>query len=159
MMSKRSFFILPLIALASAFFSSCEYWHEPVREYLENWTEKVYIERFELDGIESYYDKNGNLCIASDRDAPVNLILLNPHHYKLTNLPNTVALGSPELTQDPNDSTLLHFTYDRVFLGEKEGGGEIGTTLTLKHPYNPTSKDFTFSLKCNSRPRSGVWRR
>lgn len=152
MMSKRSFFILPLIAVASAFFSSCEYWHEPVREYLENWTEKVYIERFELDGIESYYDKNGNLCIASDRDAPVNLILLNPHHYKLTNLPNTVALGSPKLTQDPNDSTMLHFTYDRVFLGEKEGGGEIGTTLTLKHPYNPTEKDFTFSLKCNSKP-------
>jgi len=63
--------------------TSCEYWHQPVRDYFEKWTNEVAIDKFEIEGIETYYDKDENLCIGSDQDVPVILFMRNPYHYRL----------------------------------------------------------------------------
>lgn len=154
-----SFFRIIWIFLAGLFLSSCEYWHEPVREYLERWTKEVAIERFELEGIESYSDKNGNLCISSDQDTAVRLVMINPYHYDNISVTSsqiiTGATGAfPSIVQDPDDPTLLHFTYSSGFLEANDCGGDIGATITINHPLNGTSKEYTFELKCNSKPPS-----
>ena len=77
---------LTLFILSPVLFSSCEFWNVPVRDYLEKYTQEIAIERYELDGIESYKDADGNLCIPSVREGeevPVTLFLRNPYHYKL----------------------------------------------------------------------------
>lgn len=145
---------LTLAFLATLLLASCEFWNEPVREYFKEWTEECSIAKYELVGIESYTDKDGNLCIASDHDAPVNLFLINPYHYTISDDKITPLLGGTisGIAQDSSDTTLLHFTYDGSALESKDGGGEIGGKIKLTHPKNGTGKDFTFSLKCNSRP-------
>ena len=47
---------------------------------------------------------------------------------------------------------MLHFNYDGAYLRRHDGGGEIGGLVTVNHPYNNESRNFTFSLKCNSKP-------
>ena len=150
-------FALTFFTLATLFFSSCQFWNEPVRGYFEKWTQEVSIAKYELVGIESYTDKDGNTCISSDQDAPVTLFMINPYHYSNVTVSSgditTDATGTfPSITQDANDTTLLRFTYGRDFLLANECGGEIGATISLKHPYNGTAKEYTFNLKSNSRP-------
>ena len=152
----HSLFISVFSLFVALILTSCEFWQQPIRGYFEEWTEECSIAKYELVGIESYTDKDGNLCIASDHDAPVKLYLINPYHYELgtDQYPLNIDTPSPfpSITPDPNDTTVLHFTYSTDVLVSKEGGEEIGGTLTMYHPVNPTLKEFTFSLKCNSRP-------
>lgn len=89
--------------------SSCEFWNQPVRDYFEKWTNEVAIEKFEVIGVESYQDKDGNLCIASDQPAPVTLFMRNPYHYVLTSSNISRPEFFPEIAQDSEDTTLLHF--------------------------------------------------
>ncbi|MBP5452547.1 MAG: hypothetical protein J6Y16_09960, partial [Treponema sp.] len=149
-----------LLFILTLILSSCKYWHEPVREYLEKWTKEVSIEKFEVEDVESYYDKDGNLCIPSGQDATLTLFLINPFHYDYTGyyhdkIPQCPISGMT-IWPDANDTTLLHLAYDRDFLvahdGKPDGGSEIGTTINYEHPVNTTPKSYTFSLKCNSRP-------
>ncbi|MBO7640005.1 MAG: hypothetical protein J6S91_13625, partial [Treponema sp.] len=149
-----------LLFILTLILSSCKYWHEPVREYLEKWTKEVSIEKFEVEDVESYYDKDGNLCIPSGQDATLTLFLINPFHYDYNGyyhdkIPQCPISGMT-IWPDANDTTLLHLTYDRDFLaahdGKPDGGSEIGTTINYEHPVNTTPKSYTFSLKCNSRP-------
>ncbi len=134
--------------------ASCKFWHQPIRGYFEEWTSECSIAKYELDGIESYTDKDGNLCIASDHDVPVNLYLINPYHYYIPSDKITPPTGGiiSGVSQDSGDTTVLHFTYSKDDLVNNEGGGEIGGKITVTHPMNLTPRDFTFSLKCNSRP-------
>lgn len=74
---------LMLFLLASLFLSSCEFWQQPVRDYFEKWTNEIAIDKFQIEGVESYYDKDGNLCIPSGQDVPVTLFMRNPYHYEL----------------------------------------------------------------------------
>lgn len=125
-------FALTFFALATLFFSSCQFWNEPVRDYFERWTQEVSIAKYELVGIESYTDKDGNLCIASDQDAPVKLFMINPYHYTNVVIASddieTSATGTfPTITQNVDDSTLLDFTYGSDFLLSNECGG--GTSV------------------------------
>ena len=150
-------FALTFFALVTLFFSSCQFWNEPVRDYFEKWTQEVSIAKYELVGIESYTDKDGNLCISSDQDATVTLFMINPYHYSNVTVSSgditTTASGTfPTITQDSNDTTLLHFTYPRDFLIANDCGGEIGATINVRHPMNQTTKEYSFTLKSNSRP-------
>ncbi|MBP5359188.1 MAG: Ig-like domain-containing protein [Treponema sp.] len=151
--------VLAIALFSSLFLSSCEYWNEPVRGYFEKWTKEVAIDRFEFDNVETYNDKNDSLCISSNQDASIILIMQNPYHYENitvspTNIQSSAQGSFPSVTQDPVDPTLLHFTYSQAFLEANDCGGSIGATITLLHPVNGTSKEFTFELKCNSRPPS-----
>ena len=153
---KTIFFILSFL-IFSFLFTSCDFWNEPVHDYFEKWTSEVSIAKYELVGIESYTDKDGNLCIASDQDAPVKLFMINPYHYTNVVIASddieTSATGTfPTITQNVDDSTLLDFTYGSDFLLSNECGGDIGATINVRHPMNGTAKEYTFSLKCNSRP-------
>ena len=123
-------------------------------------------------GVESYTDKDGNLCIPSGQDVSVSLFMINPYHYKLgsndVSDPDLSSLGYQQpgpyiiselvgeacsmIKQDDEDTTLLHFNYGREYLENHDGGGEIGGLVKVQHPYNPETKDFAFSLKCNSKP-------
>ena len=169
--------VVPLILflLASLFLSSCEFWQQPVRDYFEKWTNEIAIDKFQIEGVESYYDKDGNLCIPSGQDVPVTLFMRNPYHYVLgTSTPDSTLQSqygyeqeSPYITeldpgdnhlitQDADDTTVLHFTYpcnaSDDYLKTHDGGGVIGKTIQIRHPYNGNTKDFTFALKCNSKP-------
>ncbi|MBR6154420.1 MAG: hypothetical protein IKQ43_08295, partial [Treponema sp.] len=140
----HSLFISVFSLFVALILTSCEFWQQPIRGYFEEWTEECCIAKYELDGIESYTDKDGNLCIASDHDAPVKLYLINPYHYTLDTLQYPLDIDTPSpfpsITPDPNDTTVLHFTYEQSALESKEGGEEIGGTLTMHHPVNPTLK-------------------
>lgn len=157
----NSLFRAALTLFVALVISSCEFWQQPVRGYFEEWTSEVSIVKFEVDGVESYYDKDGNLCIPSgNQNVPLTLFLINPHHY------NYITDYSEELpkldttnrviTADANDTTLLHLTYSNSYLKDHDGksgdNGEIGTTINYRHPVNKTSKSYTFSLRCNSKP-------
>ncbi|MBP5752814.1 MAG: hypothetical protein J6W60_08160, partial [Treponema sp.] len=150
----HSLFISVFSLFVALILTSCEFWQQPIRGYFEEWTEECSIAKYELVGIESYTDKDGNLCIASDHDAPVKLYLINPYHYTIPDAKITPPSGGiiSEVSQDSGDTTVLHFTYSKDDLLSKEGGGEIGGKITVTHPMNETTRDFTFSLKCNSRP-------
>ena len=157
----NSLYLATLTLFVAFVLTSCEFWQQPVRGYFEEWTSEVSIVKFEVDGVETYYDKDGNLCIPSgNQNVPLTLFLINPYHYnynteyqsKLPKLDTTNRV----ITADANDTTLLHLTYSNSYLKDHDGksgdDGEIGATINLAHPVNPTSKEFTFSLKCNSRP-------
>ncbi len=165
--------VVPLILflLASLFLSSCEFWQQPVRDYFEKWTNEIAIDKFQIEGVESYYDKDGNLCIPSGQDVPVTLFMRNPYHYKLGASDSAVSdfsdLGYPKeppyiteldpgdnhlITQDANDTTVLHFTYPLDYLSTNDGGGNIGKTIQIRHPYNGNLQNFSLKLKCNSKP-------
>ncbi|MBO4320036.1 MAG: InlB B-repeat-containing protein [Treponema sp.] len=150
--------ILPVILLLT----SCEFWQVPVRDYLEKWTSQVSIEKYELYGVETYTDKDGNLCIPSGQDVPVSLFMINPYHYdfrvfpgKITSVENESIGGNsfPTINPDAEDTTVLHFTYGSNYLTAYERGKDIGAIITVEHPYNSgEEKDFKFNLICNSRP-------
>ncbi|MBP5359574.1 MAG: InlB B-repeat-containing protein [Treponema sp.] len=153
--------ILPVILLLS----SCEFWQVPVRDYLETWTQEVYIAKFEVDGVESYTNKDGNLCIPSGSDAKLKLFLVNPRHYdyssseysdKITSINTAIGNSNISLTADPDDTTVFHLEYKNGYLVDHDGKdgdvSEIGMTLALQHPLNGTAKEFKYNLKCNSRP-------
>ena len=150
----HSLFISVFSLFVALVLTSCEFWQQPIRGYFEEWTSECSIAKYELDGIESYTDKDGNLCIASDRPAPVKLYLINPYHYTIPDAKITPPTGGiiSGVSQDSGDTTVLHFTYEQSALESKDGGGEIGGKITVTHPLNETTRDFTFSLKCNSRP-------
>ncbi len=149
--------LITILLLALAFlFSSCDMMFQPVRGYFEEWTSEVSIQKFEVEGVETYYDKDGNLCIPSDHDAQVTFFMINPYHYDYCNeysekILDLNVLGNT-ISADPNDTTLLHMTYPSAFLGQHECGGDIGDNIELNHPLNGTKKTFSFKLKCNSRP-------
>lgn len=149
--------LITILLLALAFlFSSCDMMFQPVRGYFEEWTSEVSIQKFEVEGVETYYDKDGNLCIPSDHDAQVTFFMINPYHYDYCNeysekILDLNVLGNT-ISADPNDTTLLHMTYTTDFLGQHECGGVIGGDILLEHPLNGTKKNFPFKLKCNSRP-------
>ncbi len=166
---------IPLVLLtffASLFVLSCDMMNVPVRKYFEDWTNEVAIVKFEVDGVESYYDKDGNLCIPSGNDVPITLFMRNPYHYVLgSSEPNPglqnqygYAKEGPYITsafdggfsgvvsQDADDTTLLKFTYGSAYLVEKERGGEVGGEVTVLQPFNGVDNKFSFSLKCNSKP-------
>lgn len=149
--------LITILLLALAFlFSSCDMMFQPVRGYFEEWTSEVSIQKFEVEGVETYYDKDGNLCIPSDHDAQVTFFMINPYHYDYCNeysekILDLNVLGNT-ISADPNDTTLLHMTYTTDFLGQHECGGDIGDNIELNHPLNGTKKTFSFKLKCNSRP-------
>ncbi|MBP5751528.1 MAG: hypothetical protein J6W60_01540, partial [Treponema sp.] len=71
----------------------------PVRDYLERYTREIAIEKYEIEGVESYYDADGNLCIPSGQDGGVQITLFmrNPYHYVLgstdSSNPNLDSLG------------------------------------------------------------------
>ena len=151
--------LITILLLALTFlFSSCDMMHQPVRGYFEEWTSEVSIQKFEVEGVETYYDKNGNLCIPSDHDAQVTFFMVNPYHYDYYNNSEYsgkiegISVQGQNIEADPNDTTLLHMTYPKGFLEGAEGGQEIGGEIFLPHPRNPTKKAFSFSLKCNSKP-------
>ncbi|MBP5752091.1 MAG: hypothetical protein J6W60_04445, partial [Treponema sp.] len=151
----KSFLLASFTLFAAVIMASCEFWHQPVREYLETWTMEVAIEKYELFGVESYTDKDGNLCIPSGQDVPVTLFMRNPKHFVLDQSSNIEKPETfPEIQQDAQDTTLLHFTYSSDYLKDFDGSedNEIGSTLTVIHPKNQTRKEYTFSLKCNSKP-------
>ncbi len=168
---------LTLFILSPVLFSSCEFWNVPVRDYLERYTQEIAIEKYEIEGVESYYDADGNLCIPSGQDGgvQVTLFMRNPYHYKLgstdpsnpdlTSLgyqwpgpyilnDNFVASSDVVIAQDENDTTLLRFTYPPAYLTGKDKNSDrnIGGTIGIKHPYNGQSQNFTFKLQCNSKP-------
>ena len=155
-------FIAVFILFASLFMMSCEFWQVPVRDYLEKWTSQVSIEKYELYGIETYTDKDGNLCIPSGQDVPVSLFMINPYHYdfrdfpgKITSVENESIGGNafPTITPDNEDTTVLHFTYGSNYLTAYECGHDIGAIITVEHPYNSSErKEFPLVIKCNSKP-------
>ena len=140
---------LTLAFLATLLLASCEFWNEPVREYFKEWTEECSIAKYELVGIESYTDKDGNLCIASDRPAPVKLYLINPYHYTIPDAKITPPTGGiiSGVSQDSGDTTVLHFTYEQSALESKDGGGEIGGKIKINPSKERYRKGFYIQLK------------
>ena len=153
---KTIFFILSFL-IFSFLFTSCDFWNEPVHDYFEKWTSEVSIAKFEVYDAGSYTDKDGNLCIGSEASATLTLYMINPYHYNyaveyLDKIPAYQDDAAVQITADPNDTTILHLNYPVTFLQEHDAGSEIGSTISLEHPINGTSSDFTFTLKCNSKP-------
>ena len=136
--------------------TSCDMMHQPVRGYFEKWTSEVSIQKFEVDNVETYRDKDGNLCIGSDSEANLSLYLINPYHY---NYATTYLSKIPDfkdplvtITADLEDTTLFHLHYPVEYLKDNEAGGDIGDNIVLQHPVNPTKSTFPLKLVCNSRP-------
>ncbi len=163
----NSLYLAALTLFVAFVLTSCEFWQQPVRDYFEKWTSEVSVVKFEVDGVETYYDKDGNLCIGSEKDAPVTLFLINPYHYVLGSNdlssvdkdalgysadPPYVTATPSDIAQDVNDPTLLHLSYDEGTLKLNDRGGDIGRTVTVTHPYTGDPKTFTYNLKCNSKP-------
>ena len=147
-----------LFVLILSIFTACKQptWNDPVREYLEYYTETAAVEDFEV--VQSYLiDKDGNICISSGENREILLYARNPKKFTLTsdfavNVPGT---GTNTVIQDSDDPTIFHLSYSEAFLTNHERGGDIGGIVTLTEVGTGRifeREAYSLKLRCNSPP-------
>ncbi len=144
-----------LFVLILSIFTACKQptWNDPVREYLEYYTETAAVEDFEV--VQSYLiDKDGNVCIPSlgDETKEILLYMRNPKKFPIT--ASGITESGVTIVQDTDDPTVLHLTYPYSYLYLHECGGDIGGVISLTENVTPRDMPdrYELKLKCNSAP-------
>ncbi len=145
-----------VVALLVLLFSGCENaptFNDPVRDYLDYYTNSAAIEYHRLS-CDYLVDKDGNVCISSDGDKSLIFYLRNPRKYPLDM--SFSEIPSSSLSQDSDDRSVATFTYPSSFLLSHDGGQEIGgsISLTTADGVARSFDGYSFSLVCNSPPPS-----
>lgn len=147
--------IFSLFVLTLSVFTSCKQptWNDPVREYLEYYTETAAVEDFEV--VQSYLiDKDGNICISSfgEETKEILLYMRNPKKFPIT--ASGITGTGITIVQDSDDPSVLHLTYPQDYLLPNECGGDIGGVISLTESVTPREMpdSYDLKLKCNSAP-------
>ncbi|MEE3313577.1 MAG: leucine-rich repeat protein [Treponema sp.] len=147
--------IFSLFVLILSIFTACKQptWNDPVREYLEYYTETAAVEDFAV--VQSYLiDKDGNICISSfgEETKEILLYMRNPKKFPIT--ASGITGSDVTIVQDTDDPTVLHLTYSHDYLLNHECGGDIGGVISLTENVTPRDMpdSYDLKLKCNSAP-------
>lgn len=147
--------IFTSLLLALTLFTSCENgltWNEPVRDYLDKYSNTAAIEKHEIS-CEYLKDSSDEICIPSDGAKTVTFYLRNPRQYTLNPITFSISDGGITVEQDTSDRTVIRVTYSESYLEAHDGGESIGGTIGLTESETLREFDpYTFNLKCNTPP-------
>ncbi|MBO4319745.1 MAG: hypothetical protein J5857_04675 [Treponema sp.] len=79
-MKKLANFLFNFI-ISAIFFSSCEFWQQPVREYLEYWTTTCQVGRIEY--LTPYTELDGSPNLSALNPVEIDIYLINPKGYPI----------------------------------------------------------------------------
>ena len=160
-MKKNSYFSILLLGL---FFTSCDLFNVPVKEFLKEYTEEAQIVSHSISTTTAL-DKDGMACVPSNNDVVLTYTVRNPQSYNLNydllfsylELPDGVTLSyTPEASREitKTDYSTFTLTLPANFLNECECGVyDISPTITV---YEPKSgryfNNYSVPIKSNSAP-------
>ena len=147
-----------LITISTFFFTiSCQNqveFNAPIRDWFDEYANSAAIEDFKIES-EFVKDKTGAVCIPSDGDKTVTLLLRNPRNYSLNMNFMTVLHDEISCEQNSSDKNIASITYSQTYLTMHDGGDPIGGNITVSE--SETGRPFLafeYSLKCNTPPPS-----
>ncbi len=157
---KRSIPMVLLALAAALLLCSCPNFRDPVREYLEDWTNNAAIVRAEYP--EAYpVDAEGVVSIPSGAMHSVNLILRNPQDYEVF---ASIARPAEDFWNNGTDYFLtpsadrrsILLSFDDDFLRARDlpdGDNDITSSIILgDNGTGRTFEPYTLRLRCNSAP-------
>ncbi len=144
-----------IILMVLQLFVSCEEptFNEPVRSFLDYYTETAAVERHEI--VQPYLiDKDGNVCLSCYGEDPKEILLYmrNPKDFPI--VASGVSGTGVSISQDSDDPSILHLFYTLDYLQKHDCGEDIGGTISLTESVTPREFTDTYDLKlkCNSPP-------
>ena len=140
----------------SLIFSSCALFENDVADFMEKYTETAAIEQHSFN-VETYNNASNQLCIASDADAEITLLMRNPKQFSLipsvefNNLASTYNRSAIAIDQE--DSFTVKLSLPQEFLIPVDEGKDITALINLHEPMSGRDFDrYTVNLSCNSKP-------
>ena len=153
---KGCLFGLILVSMILSFFTSCQFFENDVKDFMEKYTETAAVEEHKIS-VKTYEDAAKNLSISSFEDAEISLYMRNPKKYTLTpsvtfkNLAETISRSSVTITQKDINSLTLKLPQD--FLIPSDEGKDISAEISLYEPMSGrTFEKYTVPLFCNTMP-------
>ena len=153
---KGCLFGLILVSMILYFFTSCQFFENDVKDFMEKYTETAAVEEHKIS-VKTYEDAAKNLSISSFEDAEISLYMRNPKKYTLTpsvtfkNLAETISRSSVTITQKDINSLTLKLPQD--FLIPSDEGKDISAEISLYEPMSGrTFEKYTVPLYCNTVP-------
>lgn len=110
--------IFTSLLLALTLFTSCENgltWNEPVRDYLDKYSNTAAIEKHEIS-CEYLKDNSDEICIPSDGGKTITFYLRNPRQYTLNPITFSTSGSGITVEQDSSDRTVIRVTYSESYL-------------------------------------------
>ncbi len=137
-------------------FTSCALFENDVANFMEKYTETAAIEQHSFN-VETYNDASNQLCIASDGDAEITLLMRNPKKFSLipsvdfNNLTSNYSSSVVAINQE--DSFTLKLSLPQEFLIPVDEGKDITALINLHEPMSGRDFDrYTINLSCNTKP-------
>ena len=137
-------------------FTSCALFENDVADFMEKYTETAAIEQHSFN-VETYNDASNQLCIASDGDAEITLLMRNPKTFSLipsvdfNNLASNYSRSVVSIDQE--DSFTVKLSLPQEFLIPVDEGKDITALINLHEPMSGRDFDrYTVNLSCNSKP-------
>lgn len=138
------------------YFTSCALFENDVADFMEKYTETAAIEQHSFN-VETYNDASNQLCIASDGDAEITLLMRNPKTFSLipsvdfNNLASNYSRSVVSIDQE--DSFTVKLSLPQEFLIPVDEGKDITALINLHEPMSGRDFDrYTVNLSCNSKP-------
>ena len=137
-------------------FTSCALFENDVADFMEKYTETAAIEQHNFN-VETYNDASNQLCIASDGDAEITLLMRNPKKFSLipsvdfNNLASNYSRSVIAINQE--DTFTVKLSLPQEFLIPVDEGKDITALINLHEPMSGRDFDrYTINLSCNTKP-------
>ena len=137
-------------------FTSCALFENDVADFMEKYTETAAIEQHTIN-VETYNDASNQLCIASDGDAEITLLMRNPKKFSLipsvdfNNLASNYSRSVVAINQE--DTFTVKLSLPQEFLIPVDEGKDITALINLHEPMSGRDFDrYTINLSCNTKP-------
>ena len=137
-------------------FTSCALFENDVADFMEKYTETAAIEQHTIN-VETYNDASNQLCIASDGDAEITLLMRNPKKFSLipsvdfNNLASNYSRSVIAINQE--DTFTVKLSLPQEFLIPVDEGKDITALINLHEPMSGRDFDrYTINLSCNTKP-------
>lgn len=137
-------------------FTSCALFENDVADFMEKYTETAAIEQHNFN-VETYNDASNQLCIASDGDAEITLLMRNPKKFSLipsvdfNNLASNYSRSVVAINQE--DTFTVKLSLPQEFLIPVDEGKDITALINLHEPMSGRDFDrYTINLSCNTKP-------
>ena len=123
---------------------------------MEKYTETAAIEQHSFN-VETYNDASNQLCISSEEDAEVTLLMRNPKQYSIipsvnfNNLAGSFSRSAVDIQQ--TELAVIHMDLPQEFLIPVDEGQDITAEIDLYEPMSGRNFDrYTLQLSCNTKP-------
>ena len=156
-----------LIMLVSIFIASCDYFNQPMLDYLEEWTNTAQVSKHTFDDT---YPVIGDITnVPSGKDRVITYYVINPQNYTLDSsvtfahddslvVNNKIPSDFATVEQDATDKSIIHLTLNNSvgatgILPLDGDGTEITPTITIREPNSGRFfGSYTVPVRVNSLP-------